>query len=101
MPILLLLVIVIMSLSTIGLVVACSSCESSSWITVALHVAIICAGFAILLCLPSMPTQDKYNTEIGALQKLCVDAGIATFTPVVVENKFTLLATGSVKAEKE
>lgn len=65
-----------------------------------LLIILVCI-MTLMFFLPGVSERERLDNEIKALQKLCVDAGIATFTPVVTEAKFTILATDSVKAEKE
>ncbi len=66
-----------------------------------LSLIILVCIMTLMFFLPNTSERERLDDEIKALQKLCVDAGIATFTPVVTEKKFTILATGSVNAEKE
>jgi len=92
--------LIIMALALGGLVVGAITEKVTTLISTLLLIILACI-MTLMFFLPNASERERLGNEIKSLQELCVKAGIATFTPVVTEKKFMILATGSVNAEKE
>jgi len=92
--------LIIMALALGGMMFGAITEKVTTLISTLLLIILACI-ITLMFFLPGVSERERLDNEIKSLQELCVKAGIATFTPVVTEKKFMILATESAKAEKE